>query len=42
MMQVVRQELEVSAMIAHPFIPKYYDLIENKHFIIKFSEYIQG
>lgn len=40
--QIVKQEMEVSEMLRHPFLPKFYDVIENKRFILKLSEYIAG
>jgi len=41
-MQVVRQELEVTQTLNHPFIPKFYQIIETKHCILKLTEFIQG
>lgn len=29
-------------MLKHPFIPKFYDVVENKRFILKLSDYIPG
>jgi serine/threonine protein kinase len=42
MMQVVRQEIEVSEVLNHPFIPKFYTVIENKQHILKLTEFVQG
>lgn len=37
MMSVVRQEIEVAQNLRHPFIPKFYQVIETKNHILKLS-----
>jgi cGMP-dependent protein kinase 1 len=42
LMEVVRQEMGVTEVASHPFIPQFYSIFEDDRFIIKITEHIQG
>ena len=39
---IVKQEMEVSEMLRHPFIPKFHQRIETKRHILKLSDFVPG
>lgn len=40
--QLVKKEIEVTQIVTHPFLPIFYQIIENDKIILKISEFIQG
>ena len=41
-MEVVRQEMAVTELAAHPFLPQFYTLYEDSKFIMKITELTKG
>jgi hypothetical protein len=42
LMQVVKQEMEVTEIAEHPFLPTFYTLINNDKCILRITEFVQG
>lgn len=42
LMEVARQEMGVTEVAAHPFIPAFYSIFEDSSTILRITEYVHG
>jgi hypothetical protein len=41
-MQIVNQEMEVTKMAQHPFLPAFFSIVDHPRHVLKITELVEG